>query len=240
MRGRIMKYVNSVPKHSTGNIRFISSGREDVDVRCLRQGRPFACVLLNAEETTVLPAELKELGEHVNQKHPEIRVSDLQLVSKEDLVHLKSGEEKKRKVYSALCVSRTPIKPSALAKICELKDLELKQKMPIRVLHRRPANCRSRIIYSMSYSMVCGNRTSSAFPGNGGEKCQCLAHSTDDARPCLFVMTFETQAGTYVKEFVHGDLGRTTPNLRTLLNAEVDIIALDVTRIDLDWPPQVK
>ena len=37
-----------------------------------------------------------------------------------------------------------------------------------------------------------------------------------------------TQAGTYVKEFVHGDFARTRPNLRDLLDCDVDIIALDV------------
>ena len=37
-----------------------------------------------------------------------------------------------------------------------------------------------------------------------------------------------TQAGTYIKEFVHGDFGRTVPNLRTILGVQVDIVALDV------------
>lgn len=36
-------------------------------------------------------------------------------------------------------------------------------------------------------------------------------------------------AGTYVKEFVHGDMGRTTPNLGDLLACEADILQLDVT-----------
>ena len=35
-------------------------------------------------------------------------------------------------------------------------------------------------------------------------------------------------AGTYIKEFVHGDLGRTTPNVGSLLGKEVDILQLDV------------
>jgi len=35
-------------------------------------------------------------------------------------------------------------------------------------------------------------------------------------------------AGTYIKEFVHGDLGRTTPNVGSLLDKEVDILQLDV------------
>eukprot|EP00898_Chlorokybus_atmophyticus_P000072 jgi/Chlat1/1065/Chrsp110S01562 len=45
-------------------------------------------------------------------------------------------------------------------------------------------------------------------------------------------------AGTYIKEFVHGDLGRTHPNLGSLLggNVETDILQLDVTDIDLPFP----
>lgn len=44
----------------------------------------------------------------------------------------------------------------------------------------------------------------------------------------IFKLSLCTQAGTYVKEFVHGDFGRTTPNLCSILNCDVDIIALDV------------
>ena len=35
-------------------------------------------------------------------------------------------------------------------------------------------------------------------------------------------------AGTYIKEFVHGDLNRTKPNVGSLLNKPVDILQLDV------------
>ncbi len=45
----------------------------------------------------------------------------------------------------------------------------------------------------------------------------------------LFRLSVTTQAGTYVKEFVHGDFGRTIPNLREILKIpDLDIIALDV------------
>lgn len=50
----------------------------------------------------------------------------------------------------------------------------------------------------------------------------------------------KTQAGTYVKEFVHGDFGRTKPSIKEIIESEVDILALDVTAIELDWPPPVK
>lgn len=35
-------------------------------------------------------------------------------------------------------------------------------------------------------------------------------------------------AGTYIKQFIHGDLQRTIPNFGGLLNKTVDILQLDV------------
>lgn len=46
--------------------------------------------------------------------------------------------------------------------------------------------------------------------------------------PYHFRLRLTTQAGTYVKEFVHGDFGRTKPNLTIILNRFVDILELDV------------
>jgi tRNA pseudouridine synthase 10 len=44
-----------------------------------------------------------------------------------------------------------------------------------------------------------------------------------------------SSAGTYIKEFVHGDLGRTVPNIGSLMNTEVDILQLDVVKIFKDF-----
>jgi tRNA pseudouridine synthase 10 len=49
----------------------------------------------------------------------------------------------------------------------------------------------------------------------------------------------QTQAGTYVKELVTGEFGRTTPSIASIIGQFIDIIALDVVAIDLDWPPAV-
>lgn len=57
--------------------------------------------------------------------------------------------------------------------------------------------------------------------------------------PGHFIIKVKTQAGTYIKEFVHGDFGRTTPNLCILMGRPVDIIALDVDAVELDWPPSL-
>ena len=55
-----------------------------------------------------------------------------------------------------------------------------------------------------------------------------------------FELTIVASAGTYIKEFVHGDLGRTEPSVGSLLGCEADIFQLDVLevhthgRLDLD------
>ena len=41
-------------------------------------------------------------------------------------------------------------------------------------------------------------------------------------QPHHFIVHLSTSAGTYVKEFIHGDLGRTVPNLSTLFGAIID------------------
>ena len=38
-------------------------------------------------------------------------------------------------------------------------------------------------------------------------------------------------AGTYIKEFVHGDLGRTKPSIGEILGSEADILQLDVANV---------
>lgn len=48
-----------------------------------------------------------------------------------------------------------------------------------------------------------------------------------------------TQAGTYVKELVHGEFGRTSPNIASIIGQEIDIVALDVNAIELNWPPEI-
>lgn len=75
----------------------------------------------------------------------------------------------------------------------------------------RPNSVRARTVYNMKVDFDIENNE------------QLLI-----SKEFLFKLTLCTQAGTYVKEFVHGDFGRTSPNLCSILNCDVDIIALDV------------
>lgn len=58
----------------------------------------------------------------------------------------------------------------------------------------------------------------------------------DDA-PHVFRLQLRTDAGTYIKEFVHGDGGRTVPCLADVAGAPASIRGLDVLAVHLDaWP----
>ena len=57
-----------------------------------------------------------------------------------------------------------------------------------------------------------------------------------DALVTLLVVHLTTQAGTYIKEFVHGDFSRTLPNLGSLLGVQCDILLLDVMDVMVEWP----
>ena len=49
------------------------------------------------------------------------------------------------------------------------------------------------------------------------------------------MLQLTTQAGTYIKEFVHSDGGRTVPSLGRLLGCTAEILQLDVTEVHMDF-----
>lgn len=191
---------------------FSSSGREDVDVRMLGDGRPFVLEMFNPRRVNLTPDQLMFIQKEINSATKDISVRDFQVIGKEELQLLKQGEELKQKTYCALCCTKRVLTEEDMKKLEEIKDLVVQQKTPIRVLHRRNLAVRPKIIHSLSGEII------------------------EDR---IFKLTVVTQAGTYVKEFVHSDLGRTVPSLRMLLDTEVDIMALDVEQVEIDWPPKI-
>ncbi|KAF1578893.1 UNVERIFIED_CONTAM: putative tRNA pseudouridine synthase Pus10, partial [Eudyptes pachyrhynchus] len=189
---------------------FSSSGREDVDVRTLGNGRPFAIELVNPRRIRFTAEEMKGLQQTINNSSDKIQVRDLQLVTRSAIGRMKEGEEEKTKTYSALIWTDKAIQKEDIAFLDDIKELKLDQKTPLRVLHRRPLAVRCRIIHTMQSEYI------------------------DEHH---FRLHLKTQAGTYIKEFVHGDFGRTKPNIGSLLNRTADILELDVESVDVDWPP---
>ncbi|XP_033733824.1 putative tRNA pseudouridine synthase Pus10 isoform X2 [Pecten maximus] len=208
---KICDHLKKYFKHSDS--KFSASGREDVDVLMLGTGRPFVVELLDPHKVTFSKTEVSNIQKEINAASSYVQVRDLQIVTKEATSNLKEGEMEKTKTYSALCWSAAVMPPEKLKEISAMKNVVLQQKTPIRVLHRRPLATRERTVYTMS------------------------AERIDDEH---FKLNLETQAGTYIKEFVHGDFGRTTPNMNTLTGMECDILQLDVLSVLLDWPKPIE
>ncbi|KAJ0051079.1 hypothetical protein NL108_012251, partial [Boleophthalmus pectinirostris] len=180
---------------------FSSSGREDVDVRTLGNGRPFAMELINPHKPRFNRDQIKKIQQTINDSSDKIRVRDLQIVSRDAMGRMKEGEEEKTKSYRALVWTQKPIEKEDIIFLNDIKELTVDQKTPLRVLHRRALAVRPRVIHSMS---------------------------SEYKDPHHFYLGLKTQAGTYIKEFVHGDFGRTKPNMCRLLQMETDILELDV------------
>lgn len=199
-------------KFRAADRRFSSSGREDVDVRMLGDGRPFVIELINPKKAFLSQPLLNDLQEEINASTSLVRVTRLQMIQRQDTKILEEGQESKTKSYKCTVWLSKDVSDDVLDRLNTTKNLQLTQKTPIRVLHRRSLADRIRTIYEMSYVKL---------------------------KPQFIELTLDTQAGTYVKEFVHGDFGRTFPNIQELLDCEADILCLDVHKIDLDWPPEV-
>ncbi|PFX29421.1 putative tRNA pseudouridine synthase Pus10 [Stylophora pistillata] len=216
--GRYNKYSRTLPQTPwlIDNVRLRESSVEEkicdlvtAKVRC--DGRPFLVELINPRLTRLKESFFIELQKEINFSHSDIAIRNLQQVTKEQCLVLKDAETNKTKTYKALIWTENEITDEQLQKLNGMKDVKIYQKTPLRVLHRRPLAVRERYIFSMTAERIDSNHWN------------------------LFL---KTQAGTYVKEFVHGDFGRTKPSLGDLLHTETDILELDVESVDVDWPPK--
>ena len=104
--------------------------------------------------------------------------------------------------------------------------IEIQQSTPIRVLHRRTNMIRPRHIHSCRIQLLLpendDNTNSNSATCLDTGKIDPTQVTTITYQPHHFIVHLSTSAGTYVKEFIHGDLGRTVPNLSTLFGAIID------------------
>jgi len=191
---------------------FQSGGREDIDVRMLGRGRPFLLELQNSTLSSCPSKTCHEMESKVLiSSNGAVGLRDLRLLNSSEvsdvLSKMREAAVTKRKEYVAIVWTERPIEMSDLARIDAQKEFVVKQHTPIRVAHRRSMMIRDKKIHKL--------------------KCTWI-----NSR--WFELRIIASAGTYIKEFVHGDLGRTSPNLSTFLGCKADIIQLDVANVILD------
>ncbi len=145
--------------------------------------------------------DLEKVKNEINRSKY-VQVNDLKLATKDEVIKVK--EAKNDKVYRAIVTFSKILNSRELEKLSTLKNVKVSQKTPIRVLHRRADLLRERVVKNVEYRLL-------------GKK--------------RLELIIECDAGTYVKEFIHGDSGRTKPSIAEILQNPVRKIVLDVIGI---------
>ncbi len=187
--------------------KFHGAGREDIDVKMLGEGRPFVLELRNPKVRTL---DLIKLESNVNKiTKKKVKIRDLRFSNKREVIYMKSEASKTKKVYRALVVPEIRITKKIFEeKIKKLKltfeNKKINQRTPIRVSHRRADLVRKKIIHNIGGKYVNSN---------------------------LFEFIIETQGGTYIKELINGDSGRTSPSFSEVFEVPLVCRELDVIEI---------
>ncbi|HYA21934.1 MAG TPA: tRNA pseudouridine(54/55) synthase Pus10 [Thermoproteota archaeon] len=192
-----------VPALDASDVRFHGAGREDVDALMLGNGRPFILEILAPKRRRVSLAKLQKKFNRKFGRSVDIR--GLKSTVRSGVVRLKMGGERFEKRYRIIVnVDKMPSEEKLREVETLATGLMLQQRTPQRVAWRRADRIRRRMIRSLKLRRM------------GEHKLEAVV---------------QTQAGTYVKEFVTGDDGRTKPSLAELLNTPANWEALEVLRI---------
>jgi tRNA pseudouridine synthase 10 len=184
---------------------FHASGREDIDVRMLGNGRPFVIEITKPKKRFL---DLKKLETAVNvYGKDKIAISDLRSANKDTVRKLKKAEGT-QKEYRVTIEFENKINDKNLQFTKKtLTHAMIHQKTPLRVLHRRADLMREKYIYEVNVKKL--------SPKKAEMKIRC-------------------QGGLYVKELVTGDEGRTTPSVSEILNNKAKPLKLDVLNVIME------
>ena len=182
-------------------------GREDVDARMLGRGRPF---VLELGDPRVRTFALEPIQKQLNETLPgEVELQELQFADR--ALRRAVNSISPDKSYSALVDCLAPAQRTRLARLACLNGATIRQETPRRVLHRRPNRIRERAIRSCVWEIP---------PGEGPVR--------------RFTVTLLVESGTYIKELISGDEGRTAPSIAQLLAVPCECAELDVLEVHCD------
>jgi tRNA pseudouridine synthase 10 len=189
---------------SADDTSFHGMGREDIDVRCLGRGRPF---VLEIKRPRIRRVDLEKIMHAVNTSAADkIEISDLRWTNRSEVSRIK--ETRAEKSYTIrFTLENPPDEKQIIAAINSLSGVTLEQQTPKRVSHRRADKKRRRKVVSI-------------------DRIEIFDKEIQFSVRC--------EAGTYVKELVHSDEGRTVPSIASVLEQDCQVLWLDVEDIHAD------
>ena len=187
--------------------KFHGAGREDIDVRMLGTGRPFIIELRNPQIRTLDLIKIEKKVNKINKK--KVKIRNLRISSKKEVIRMKSEASNTKKTYRALVEPSHKIHKKKFEEKMKMLELtfendEIHQRTPLRVSHRRADKVRKKAIHKIEGKFVNSK---------------------------LFEFIIETQGGTYIKELIHGDDGRTSPSFADVFEVPLVCKELDVLEI---------
>lgn len=177
------------------------AGREDIDVRMLGNGREFVIEVTNPHKRTI---DLKVAEETISNSGKGVEVHNLSFADKQKVVEVKS--ERNNKTY----IAKIRNEDSTFDRILLQRSLEIitgkaiYQRTPLRVAESRSDAIRDRKI---------------------------LEAVLLDVKDSEATVQITAEAGTYIKEFINGDRGRTKGSLSEVYGNNLDVLELDVIKI---------
>ncbi len=158
--------------------------------------------ILEIQEPRRRHIDLAAAADRVNASD-QVEVTALEPVKRKEVVAIKA--DRADKTYRVLVRFSPPVEEAKLKKeLIILESQPIAQRTPTRVVHRRADTTRHRSV-----------RKAHVVRTEGG----------------LAEIRVTAEAGTYIKELISGDLGRTRPSLAERLGVECEVLELDVEEI---------
>jgi tRNA pseudouridine synthase 10 len=191
-----------VMRHADGEDDFFHGmGREDIDARMLGNGRPFVVEVRRPRRRTL---DLGKLEVEINSNSKGlIEVEGLRLSNRAEMQSIK--ESTHPKTYRVRIRFQHAFDHGKLKEVVDaLAGTPIRQLTPNRVAHRRANLERRRTVRGIE---------------------------VESAQGLEVVFVVEADSGTYIKELMHGDEGRTQPNVAAIVGVPCEVLELDVISI---------
>ncbi len=158
--------------------------------------------ILELKEPLERHLDVQELENKVNSSTDKVEVYNMREAGKDEIERVK--QSRTEKTYRAIVETGEKVQISENPDFTML-ETELEQRTPNRVSHRRADKIRRRKVKRINLRQVDNRKL--------------------DVR-------IRAEAGTYIKEFISGDEGRTQPNLASELGTEAECVELDVLWVE--------
>ncbi len=191
-----------VMRHAEGTDDFFHGmGREDIDARMLGNGRPFVVEIRKPLKRTL---DFGAIEREINESAKGlVEVEGMRSSSKAEVRAIKDSTHSK--TYRVRIRFQSPVEHGKLNEVVgALAGKPISQLTPNRVVHRRADLDRHRTVRSI------------------------MVESFEGLEAVLVV---EADSGTYIKELMHGDQGRTKPNVADIVGVPCEVLELDVIAI---------